>query len=257
MKEIEKYIGYYLLVYLVVLALCGFFQYISVCQGKSLLCAVSMNGINTIVTTTAYVLTPIVVIFGFFTWKVQYKYQLNKERSAKVFELALQLNSELKILRGLDFNIRTRIKDENVFDYIHLYLDKKYEWYLEKILNLEQLYEKVLNEITILEYSIDNEMGALKKIVVEHQHIFEMCRHYFLVLLKRYEQKHPNSTHQENLKYNRELYQYLSSRYEVKIYEDTKIYHPKEAEIFFESTQTQRIIGLTEKLYMCISEYQK
>mgnify|MGYP003492231018 CR=1 FL=1 len=69
MKEIEKYIGYYLLVYLVVLAICGFFQYMSVCQGKSLFCAFSMDGINTIITTTAYVLTPIVAIIGFQSWK--------------------------------------------------------------------------------------------------------------------------------------------------------------------------------------------
>ncbi|MDY6459703.1 MULTISPECIES: hypothetical protein [Acinetobacter] len=72
MKEIEKYIGYYLLVYLVVLAFCGFFQYMYECQGQSLSCAFSKDGFNTIITTTAYVLTPIVAIIGFLSWKKQH-----------------------------------------------------------------------------------------------------------------------------------------------------------------------------------------
>lgn len=76
MKDIEKYIGYYLLVYLVVLAFCGFFQYMSVCQGQSLNCAFSMSGINAIITTTSYVLTPIVAIIGFLSWKKQFNSQL-------------------------------------------------------------------------------------------------------------------------------------------------------------------------------------
>ncbi|WP_228273444.1 hypothetical protein [Acinetobacter faecalis] len=79
MKEIEKYIGYYLLVYLVVLAFCGFFQYMYECQGQSLSCAFSKDGFNTIITTTAYVLTPIVAIIGFTSWKKQKQYDLEKQ----------------------------------------------------------------------------------------------------------------------------------------------------------------------------------
>lgn len=79
MKEIEKYIGYYLLVYLVVLAFCGFFQYMYECQGQALSCALSKDGFNTIITTTAYVLTPIVAIIGFTSWKKQKQYDLEKQ----------------------------------------------------------------------------------------------------------------------------------------------------------------------------------
>lgn len=78
-KEIEKYVGLYLLVYITILAICGFFQYIAVCSGKSLACAFDMEGVNTIITTTAYVLTPIIAIIGFINWKVQYNIQLEKE----------------------------------------------------------------------------------------------------------------------------------------------------------------------------------
>ncbi len=35
-KEIEKYVGFYLLTYIIILFICGFFQYIAVCQGQSL-----------------------------------------------------------------------------------------------------------------------------------------------------------------------------------------------------------------------------
>ncbi|MDC4629455.1 hypothetical protein OHV72_07715 [Acinetobacter baumannii] len=79
MKEIEKYAGYYLLVYICVLVVCGFFQYMVVCQGKSLECNFSMNGINTIITTTAYVITPLVAIIGFLSWRNQETYKKSQE----------------------------------------------------------------------------------------------------------------------------------------------------------------------------------
>jgi hypothetical protein len=79
MKEIEKYVGYYLLVYICVLIVCGFFQYMVVCQGKSLECNFSMDGINKIITTTATVLTPIIAIIGFLSWRNQETYKKSQE----------------------------------------------------------------------------------------------------------------------------------------------------------------------------------
>ena len=93
MKEIEKYIGYYLLVYLVVLFVCGFFQYMAVCQGKTLECTFSMNGINTIITTTAYVLTPIIAIIGFLSWRNQETYR----KSQELIELIMDKTRELEL----------------------------------------------------------------------------------------------------------------------------------------------------------------
>ena len=94
MKDIEKYVGYYLLVYLIVLTFCGFFQYMSVCQGKSLVCAFSMKGMNTIITTTAYVLTPIVAIIGFLNWKRQHN-KLVLADEAKKLLLAIKLFTDI------------------------------------------------------------------------------------------------------------------------------------------------------------------
>lgn len=92
-KKIEKYICYYLLVYVAVLFACGFFQYLAVCQGKSLECAFSMSGINNIITTTSYVLTPIIAIIGFMTWRNQEEYK----KSQDLIESILDKTRELKL----------------------------------------------------------------------------------------------------------------------------------------------------------------
>ncbi|WP_228277120.1 hypothetical protein [Acinetobacter lwoffii] len=94
-KEIEKYVGFYLLTYIIILFICGFFQYIAVCQGQSLSCSFSMTGINTIITTTAYVITPIVAIIGFISWKVQYNIQLEKNDLRNALEAAVILKENI------------------------------------------------------------------------------------------------------------------------------------------------------------------
>lgn len=108
-RDIEKYTGYYLSVYLVVLFFCGFFQYFAVCSGQSLECAFDMEGMNTIITTTAYVLTPIVAIIALLIWKTQHN-RLTLAKEAKLFIKAIEkdvkrlafLKSELK---ALDVNL--------------------------------------------------------------------------------------------------------------------------------------------------------
>lgn len=91
MKEIEKYVGYYLLVYICVLIVCGFFQYMTICQGKSLQCNFSIDGINKILTITATILTPIIAIIGFLLWRNQETYK----KSQQLIELILDKTREL------------------------------------------------------------------------------------------------------------------------------------------------------------------
>ncbi|WP_252362246.1 hypothetical protein [Acinetobacter cumulans] len=99
MKDIEKYIGYYLLVYLVVLGFYGFFQYMYECQGQSLSCAFSKDGFNTIITTTAYVVTPIVAIIGFLSWKNQFNSQTISKLSFQAINLLnTNLNKKINLL---------------------------------------------------------------------------------------------------------------------------------------------------------------
>lgn len=95
MKEIEKYLGYYSLVYLTVLVICGFFQYLAVCQGKSLECAFSTNGLNTILTTTAYVITPVVAIIGFLSWKNQHNLKIHSDTAKEILGLYEKLYYKL------------------------------------------------------------------------------------------------------------------------------------------------------------------
>jgi len=54
-----------------------------------------MTGINTIITTTAYVITPIVAIIGFISWKVQYNIQLEKNDLRNALEAAVILKENI------------------------------------------------------------------------------------------------------------------------------------------------------------------
>ncbi|GEA63181.1 hypothetical protein [Acinetobacter lwoffii] len=54
-----------------------------------------MTGINTIITTTAYVITPIVAIIGFISWKVQYNIQLDKNDLRNALEAAVILKENI------------------------------------------------------------------------------------------------------------------------------------------------------------------
>lgn len=116
MKEIEKYVGYYLLIYLVVLAVCGFFQYFSNCQGQSLICAFSMSGINSIITRTAYVLTPIIAIIGFLSWKNQHNKLVLTEEAKK---LLLAINNDIKLftdIYGTFKAIENNLFNQKIYD---------------------------------------------------------------------------------------------------------------------------------------------
>lgn len=102
-KDIEKYVGYYFSVYLIVLFICGFFQYFAVCNGQSLECAFSMEGLNTIITTTAYVLTPIVAIIALLTWKLQHN-KLTLANEAK--SLIKAIDGDLKPLSYIKLDLK-------------------------------------------------------------------------------------------------------------------------------------------------------
>ena len=103
MKDLEKYIGYYLLVYVIVLFIAAFFQYFTVCQGKSLSCVIDLEGVNTVITTTAYVLTPIVAIIGFVSWKSQYNIQLKKDDLKSLKQETIEL---VEILQYFDIHLK-------------------------------------------------------------------------------------------------------------------------------------------------------
>lgn len=166
-KEIEKYVGLYLLVYVVVLAFCGFFQYMAVCQGQSLACAFDMEGMNTIITTTAYVLTPIIAIIGFINWKVQYNIQLEKDDLKNIKNSIISLK---EIIQYFDVHFRdlyeslenNKIKDFNQI--LIKYKENKKELH-EKRGNLSQITMKYYSflENSIEYHKEDKELDTLYK----------------------------------------------------------------------------------------------
>lgn len=85
-SELGIYIGLYLLTYIFVLSVCGGFQYFTECQNKLSICSFNMTGFNTIIVTTSYVLTPIVAIIGFLSWKRQHNKQTISELSKEAYE---------------------------------------------------------------------------------------------------------------------------------------------------------------------------
>lgn len=85
-SEIIIFIGFYLFSYVFVLAICGGVQYFTECQRNLLTCEFNMTGFNTIIITTSYVLTPIVAIIGFLSWKRQHNKQTISQLSKEAYE---------------------------------------------------------------------------------------------------------------------------------------------------------------------------
>lgn len=92
LNEVIVYVGLYLTFYLIVITLCGVVQYYHVCHGESFNCELYLTGLNTIITTTAYVVTPIVAIIGFLSWKRQHNKETISEISRKIYELIDEQN---------------------------------------------------------------------------------------------------------------------------------------------------------------------
>jgi|GEM_PF-2774046 len=132
MKDINKYVGLYLLAYVVVLAFCFIFQSFVVCNNFSLICAFKNTEVNVIVSTTSYVLTPLVAIIGFLSWKNQYNRVTVSQLSNDIYKalddeniLAFKYRSCIKhqtdlTEKDLDLKQDLGIKSNCVYDQIRL-----------------------------------------------------------------------------------------------------------------------------------------
>ncbi len=249
MKETYKNIGWYLLVYVILLLIYGGIQKLTICvdmQGYE--CSFNEAKILAFLTVVAYVLTPMVAILGFQSWRKQYKYQNQKDRFNKLFESCLRLNSEIKILRLIDISIRTRNPNESLLDYEQDYLDKEYEKYLDRIANLERIHEECLNHISILEFTLDTKMNGIKKIVKSHQEIYEMCRSYYLNYLSTYSRQHDLLRDV--------LSPFFSSRKEMKEIMKIKDKADEHSERFNASI-TQKLIRMSNRINKYINKLEK
>lgn len=146
-KEIEKYVWYYLAVYIVVLFIFALFQYFTVCEGASLNCKTNWEKVKDILQTTAYILTPIIAIIGFISWKVEYNTQLEKEDLNTI-------KSTTRSLKEIFLYFDSHFRD------LYLDLEGNDKISLKDILinhreNVKELYEKrnQLTHITMKYYS--------------------------------------------------------------------------------------------------------
>lgn len=249
MKETYKYIGWYLFVYVVLILIYGLVQLFTICtdmQGYE--CNFSETKILAFLTVVAYILTPIVAILGFQSWRKQYKYQNQKDRFNKLFESCLRLNSEIKILRVRDISVRKINPNETLLDYEQNYLDKNYEDYLDRIAGLERIYEECLNHISILEFTLDTKMNGLKKIIHSHQNIYEKCRYNYKLYLDIV------NTNQYNCL--RDTYHTVFS-YRKEMIDLQKIEDKIERENKYEISITQKLIRMTDRINKYIRNIEK
>jgi hypothetical protein len=245
MKRHYKFISYYLLVYLILLFIYGLIQNLSICvEMKGFECNFSEQKFFNFLTVVSYILTPIIAIIGFQNWKNQYKYEQNKNRFAKVFELSLLLNSKIRILREKDISIRTINPHENTLDYIYKYLDPEYERYQEKIYELKKILNECLDHISILEYTQSKRMIGLRKILNQHDLIIDSCSDSFLLYLKTFE---------ENKKLLRSAtIQYFSRKMEEKTFKELYA-SPDDFEKGYKESNNSKIVNLQIRIQKYIS----
>lgn len=249
MKETYKYIGLYLLAYVVLILIYGLVQQLNICtdmQGYE--CNFSETKILAFLTVVAYILTPIVAILGFQSWRKQYKYQNQKDRFNKLFESCLRLNSEIKILRVRDISVRKINPNETLLEYEQNYLDKNYEDYLDRIAGLERIYEECLNHISILEFTLDTKMNGLKKIMHTHQFTYEYCRNSYYNYLKIIN-KDP-CTKTGDLQYA--VFSYRKEMSEIVKIKDEIARNEK-----YEKSTTQKLIRMTDRINKYIRKIEK
>lgn len=179
MKEIKKYVGLYLLVYICVLAICGIFQFVSACNGASLECVLNTTQINTIVSTTAYVLTPLVAIIGFLSWKNQYNKVTVSQLSKEIYKSLDDKNLLAYRYRGCIKPMGTETENDIVMQY-------------DLISKSNQLYDQIrllgkLTDNRALEKLNDDNRTAVLAIVLNisiklenNVHIEEVRKNYYV-----------------------------------------------------------------------------
>ncbi|MEI1745772.1 hypothetical protein V8P95_15125 [Acinetobacter baumannii] len=252
MNGTYKYILLYTLSYIVLLVCYGILQNIAICTDmEGFECNFSESKIIAFLTVTAYILTPIVAIFGFQNWKEQYKYQKQKDRFAKLFDSTLRLNSEIKILRSRDITVRTINMNEPSIDYQSEVLDKKYEEYLDQIAKLERIYEDCLIHLSILEFSLDRRMNGFRKIINTNQKIYEECRENFYRYLQTFENRSQTHPLRDTYKSN------VSSREEMRKILQLNFLNNPNADAIYNKTVTHRVIEISERIKKYISKVEK
>lgn len=178
-KEIEKYIWYYLGVYVVVLLTFAAFQYFGECDGASLNCKTNWEKVKDILQTTAYMLTPIIAIIGFINWRDQELYKKSIDIIQQIHEKANDLLKQWTDLRDetycnytLDYSadiVKSEFQDAN-----------KYLEVAPKIKEIFDTHEQLIFLTNILYFNKTFDNKILDENLLEISEYLEKYRQSFL-----------------------------------------------------------------------------
>lgn len=110
-----KYILIYLGIYLAILLIQAFINFLALCHGELYRCIYDHETVITTVQTTAYVLAPLVVIFGLNTWIKQHTVTVNhdllKDALKAIDQLTLYHQYMYRVLNAHKRYLKTTWKD--------------------------------------------------------------------------------------------------------------------------------------------------
>lgn len=177
MKEIAKYIGYYLLVYVFALAICGFFQYKVECQSELIICNFSADIFNKILTTTAYLVTPVVAIVAFLSWKHQKNFQTSYSFLDNAIKELFNFNKDLEEVCIIFIEINDDYKKDKTYHFVHSIFRKELQIEDRNLndfyFNIKQ-YAKFNNDKNF-ENRIDEYYKISNAILFTNKHLKDEC----------------------------------------------------------------------------------
>ena len=151
-KKSKKQIGIYVLVYLIVLVICGIFQFFINCHAQYSTCLFKTDNLNTIVTTTSYVLTPLIAIIGFQSWREAENYK----NAHKTIDLMLDStrNLQKKWHLSREYGDHSLFQDYYIKDISMIEIDQE---------AIESFFPKVFQN----SYAIFEELNELKHLAIK------------------------------------------------------------------------------------------
>jgi hypothetical protein len=98
-KNIFSSVIIYLSAYVAVLILCALYDYTKLCNAEFDTCVLNFEYLNTIITTTSYVLAPLIAIVGFQSWKHHEHYKKQQEILELISDKTKDLNYVWRMTR--------------------------------------------------------------------------------------------------------------------------------------------------------------
>lgn len=210
-KETLKNSFVYLFIYVVLIGVYGFFQKLNVCTDmEGFECNFSEIKIIGFLTLSAYILTPLVALYIFISWKIEANYQLKINTVTKVNDLLRKISTILTRNHSLYNRI---IQDKEIG------IDYKYSINLEDNDNLRSYNNEILSLLKELYYLTNKDKNYILFREKYRCYVEDMC----IFLKEIYEIKYEsNSLTDTNLEITKYLKSSYSSSYITDLCDDHK-----------------------------------